>query len=189
MGMIVFGVTALIVCNDRQPETEDLEMKFRPSFIGILLIIVGIVFAIMGGRILKNANASSAWPTVQGEVTKSKVEKKTERVKRDGVSRVQTTFSANVQYRYAVEGLTYSGGKVSFGDHGGSQEHARQVVSRYPVGKTVEVFYDPQKPEAAVLESGAAWSSYLVLGIGMGSIIAGIAACMGMGRSRSRIEL
>ena len=158
-------------------------MRQRRPITGILFIFVGIIATIYGSIVLKNASASSAWPSVQGEVTESKVEKKVKRVKRDGRFETKTTFLANVQYSYSVDGTPYSGGKVSFGDYGGEQKHAREIVGRYPKGKAVDVYYDPEKPEMAVLEPGATRSSYLILGIGLVALIGGIAAYFGMGRS------
>ena len=152
-------------------------MKRSGSCTGILFILVGIVALIWGGIVLKNASASAAWSSVRGEVTESKVETKAERVKRNERWRTEKTYWAKVRYSYSVEGTPYTGGKVSFGEYGGKQEHARQIVKRFPKGKAVDVYYDPEKPEMAVLEPGVTKSSYLFLGIGLVSTICGIAAC------------
>ena len=88
----------------------------------------------------------------------------------------EKTYLAKVRYSYSVDGTPYTGGKVSFSQYGGRQEHSRQIVQQYPVGKAVDVYYDPEKPETAVLEPGVTNSSYLILGIGLLSTICGIAA-------------
>lgn len=138
------------------------------------MIVTGIIALIWGGLIVQNASVSSDWPSVKGEITKSKVEKKTERVKKNDRWQTKTTFWAGVQYSYSVDGTEFVGGKISFGDYGGEQEHARQIVKRFKKGKAVDVYYDPEEPKTAVLEPGTSNSSYLVLGIGLASLIAGI---------------
>lgn len=151
-------------------------MKSRRPLTGILFIFVGIIALIWGGIVLKNASASSAWPSVQGEVTESKVETKVERVKKNERWQNRRTYWAKVHYSYSVDGAPYSGAKVSFGEYGGKEKDARQIVKRFPKGKSVDVYYDPEKPEMAVLEPGATKASYLFLGIGLVSFIVGIAA-------------
>lgn len=113
---------------------------------------------------------------MQGEITESKVETKAERVKKNDRWQTKRTYWAQVHYGYSVQGTPYTGGKVSFVEYGGKQEHARQIVKRFPKGKAVDVYYNPEKPEMAILEPGVTNFSYLFLGIGLVSIIGGIAA-------------
>lgn len=108
------------------------KMKRKGSCTGILFILAGIIALIWGGFVLKNASASAAWPSVRGEVTESKVETKVERVKKNDRWRNVTTYSAKVHYGYSVGGTQHTGGKVSFGEYGGEQEHARRTVKRFP---------------------------------------------------------
>ena len=53
---------------------------------------------------------------------------------------------------------------VTFGQ---STEAAGEIVNRYPTGKKVKVFYNPQDLKVAVLEPGVSTSSYLFLGFGI----------------------
>lgn len=135
---------------------------------GPLFLVVGYVVAFMFGKpILDNARASRDWPQVTGTITKSEVH----RSRKKG----STMYSAEVVYDYTVEGKKLEGDTVWFGGNyrTSSDRGARDVVSRYPVGKQVPVFYNPQDPTLAVLESGAFLTSYVVFGIGLAFMIAG----------------
>jgi hypothetical protein len=69
-----------------------------------------------------------------------------------------------VQYSYQVGGQTYQGMKLAPGpDVGGTG--AGKVVARYPAGAQVMVFYNPQNPSDAVLETKAPaqWIMWLIL--------------------------
>lgn len=56
-----------------------------------------------------------------------------------------------VTYSYHVNGQAYEGRRIApSAESGGSG--AGKVIARYPVGSSVQVFYNPQDPSAAVLE-------------------------------------
>jgi len=87
-----------------------------------------------------------------------------------------TTYKANITYNYKVEGIDYTGDKVNFGDYSSSNSsHASAVLSRYPPGKAVKVYYSPKQPKLAVLETGSTWSTYFLFAFGTVFTIAGAA--------------
>ena len=43
------------------------------------------------------------------------------------------------------------------------EAESKRVVAQYPVGKAVPVYYNPNDPEAAVLEKGIYWPNLIVL--------------------------
>lgn len=58
-----------------------------------------------------------------------------------------------IHYEYSVDGKIYESNVVNYGNTGSSnRSFAEGYVNRYPVGKPVLVYYDPQQPEKAVLE-------------------------------------
>jgi hypothetical protein len=71
-----------------------------------------------------------------------------------------------VHYSYQVSGQSYQGMKLAPGPEVGGSGAAK-VVSKYPVGAQVMVFYNPQNPSEAVLERKAPglWIMWLLLGI------------------------
>ncbi|MCD4779321.1 MAG: DUF3592 domain-containing protein [Candidatus Omnitrophica bacterium] len=134
-------------------------------------IIFFVIFAIAGGIVTKigfgiyqNAKKSMEWPTVNGAVTSSEIE----RNHSSGSGSSSTTYGADIAYDYQIKGETYSANKVSFGEYSSSDiGHARKIVNKYPVGKVVNVYYNPDDLYIAVLEPGIFWSSYIVFVLGL----------------------
>lgn len=65
----------------------------------------------------------------------------------------------DIQYVYTVDGKEYTGSQI---DYDVKTADPRRMVKRYPVGSTVEVFFDASKPSYATLEKRPlGWSIYL----------------------------
>jgi hypothetical protein len=140
-------------------------------------LAAGIAMMVLWGiPTLQKAKTSTSWPTTRGVVIDSDMERKVD----NGTGRHRSrsiTYHAHVTYEYAVDGTEYNCSTVSFGQYGSSsRNHALQIVNRYPVGKTIEVHYDPDRPESAVLEPGVSFSSYL--GLGLGGVFAVVGAVL-----------
>ncbi len=138
---------------------------------GLLFAVVGYFVAFHFGKpILDNARASTAWPSVEGVIEQSSVST----THRSGKDK-KTMYAAEITYRYTVEALEYHCSTVAFGGNGSSSssQAAYAVTKRYPVGQAVPVYYEPQKPENAVLEPGVTWASYAVYGIGLVFLVVG----------------
>ena len=130
------------------------------------LAIVAIFLLLGGGlswwgwNILQDARASSTWPTVEGQVTRSEVTTSTDS---DG----DDSYSPEVTYEYLVDDQAYENTTIKFGENSySSRRRAQEIAATYPVGKQVDVFYDPKAPGRSVLEPGVSGGSYIVLGIG-----------------------
>jgi len=141
---------------------------------GILFTAVGFcVVYFLGWPMLREAKASSAWPTCDGVITVARVESKQER--RDG--KTTTMYSHHIEYRYSVDGKELTGDRVWTSDGGTSSNmssFAKKAVARYPVGKEVTVHYDPAAPAVCVLEPGATWVTYLPLVLGGAFFLVGL---------------
>jgi len=138
--------------------------------VGTIFLIVGYCLLTFWGKpTLENAKNSVDWPTVQGEVTKSKVGSHT--------SEDSTTYSADVTYRYLVNETEIHCDRIWFGDNYSTSDRTmfEKIVKKYPVGKEVKVYYNPDDEFIAVLEPGAVTSSYLGFGMGWGFMGIGIA--------------
>jgi len=143
--------------------TPKQAMFFMPIF-----AVVGVALTIFWGiPTARNAMESKNWPSTDGQITISNMSKNYD--SDDG----SVTYGAQVAYNYTVNSLSYTGSTVTFGDYGSSDpSHAGGIVSRYPVGKSVKVYYDSGDPKTSALEPGAGWSSFigLIVGIGFGII-------------------
>jgi hypothetical protein len=79
-----------------------------------------------------------------------------------------------VRYEYVVGGRTYTCDRVSFGDHSSSDAaRAQAIVKRYPKGRKVTAYYDPEDPSLAVLERGTSGWTYAPLGMGLLLLVIG----------------
>ena len=146
----------------------------------VLVVVVTAVMALFGGGLLfigirsrRAAQASRAWPSTQGTVASSQVIT-------SGSSRSRW-YKAQVTYTFTVDGQNYTSDKVFFGDaRSSSMAKEQRVVDRYKAGAPVEVFYNPQQPQEAVLErrTGGTTLVYLILGCVL-LLIAGFVAVMG----------
>jgi len=129
---------------------------------GPLFVVIGIFVAFYIGKpTVDNAKASLDWPTVEGRITVSEVQRKRNKDK--------VSYAANVGYDYEVNGEQRMGDTVWFGGNfsSSSSGFAHKTVDRYPKGTQVKVYYDPKNPDRAVLEPGTFWSTYMVYGVGL----------------------
>jgi ribosomal protein L21E len=98
--------------------------------------------------------AASDWPSVPGEVVISAPQVRKVKVidgnREEGHYYEERNF-ANVTYQYVIAGQTYRNNRVTIGEDRGNFEVA-ETIARYPVGKPVTVYYNPNRRSEAVLE-------------------------------------
>jgi hypothetical protein len=114
-----------------------------------LLIIGGIVWyvyiQIKKARTVKQA--SRTWPSTTGKIAKSRVEL--------AGGRDMATVEHRIIYEYQVGGRQYQCDQIHPGDkffEMASKEETYDLVDRYPVGRDVTVYYNPDNPAEAALE-------------------------------------
>jgi hypothetical protein len=135
-------------------------MKFLVSrIIPLIFAVIGALFVVFGVRGLIRSRASLSWPTAQGKVVASSVE-------RAGDTR--ETYRAKILYEFAVDGATFNGDRVAYGDfHHGDPHSPLPVVRRYPKGRVVTVHYMPGNPEECLLEPGLKAQHWFYPGVGL----------------------
>ena len=107
-----------------------------------------------------SSNIRSQWyADTTGTITASRMASSTDS---DG----DTSYRAEFEFDYVVDGQTRHGTKRRYGESSISGTNVRKTVQaildRYPVGANVTVHYDPQHPEWAVLESGLGGTDLLL---------------------------
>lgn len=144
---------------------------FMTRVFPLLFVAVGVGMLVVGVIGLRRAAASTDWPTTQGVIVSSEVE----RVRRNDPERGFTwTYHARISYGYSVGGEPYTGDRVGVGDYGSNtNHHARSVVRQYPVGSHVTVYYDPDRPQIALLEPGVRPMAFVIPGIGVAFVLFG----------------
>lgn len=125
--------------------------KFR-LILGIVSVIGAIFFFNKALDIHKNTDGSEKWPYVEGKVIKSKPAGLVR--KRRGTMPI--LYGVDIRYTYGVNGLEYTSDVVLIGGvtPADSSEIYERYLERYPKGSIVKVYYNPARPENAVLESG-----------------------------------
>ncbi len=125
-----------------------------PWFVyAMLLAPVGVILV---AAIYKTMQVREArdWPDVEGKVISARAEVRQVKVmdgeRADGHRFEERNF-AGITYEYIVAGKTYRNNRVSIGEDRGNFEVA-ETLARYPVGKAVTVYYNPNRRSEAVLE-------------------------------------
>ncbi len=138
----------------------------------LLFTLVGGVVAYLGVGDLFAAKASQDWPTVRGVIISSSVERQDDRGSSD---RDSTTYHAQIIYEFWVDEMKFTGDRVAFGEFGSSDPaHARRIVSRYPNGESVAVYYSEADPTECLLEPGIKAQAWFLPGVGLLFFIVGI---------------
>ena len=120
----------------------------------------------------KKAKASTQWPKASGEITNSKLISKRTRSKK----RTKTTYRAAIAFKYFIKNRVHIGDEVYIGHSNTSSSRfsAERILSRYPIGKDVSVYYDPKNPNYGILEPGTQMLHYLMLGGSLLFILIGL---------------
>jgi hypothetical protein len=113
---------------------------------------------------------SRSWPTVPGKIDASDVSQK-------ATYRSGRLWALDVRYVYRVACVDYVGTQLAFAPRWlGSQYIVEALARRYAVGAAVQVRYDPDQPDEAVLETDdqlatqrlfAVWVCLLVVAAGV----------------------
>ncbi|GEM_PF-2230580 len=113
-----------------------------------LVMALGIFYALaMGAKIAK----APRWPRAVATVT---------------VSKVQTTGrlrSPLIEYRYRAGGQMRRCRNYRLTPSYGAGDEANLIVQAHPVGRELEIYYDPAMPNLATIELGGNTRDYLRL--------------------------
>lgn len=121
-------------------------------FLTSLLTISSAAFAVWAGTELYEAVRGYSWPETTGRIITSEV-----RSKKMVAWRSYITYWPDIRYEYFKDGKPIIGDRIWFTVRGPGEETTRIAVAKYPVGKVVPVFVNPDDEHAAVLEKGVPW--------------------------------
>lgn len=156
--------------------------KWVIAGVAAVLILIGGVFAAIAYDNYQDGEATKAWPSTSGEVLSANVEEKERRERdSDGRSRTRYTYTPRVTYAYTIQGVDYTGHRIRADDSGGDRDKAFDTINDFPVGSTVDVYYDPSNPSSSVLRQGAdPVAVWLFGGIGGLFLVLGLVGVIGM---------
>lgn len=118
--------------------------------LGFLAMLIGGACLVWSFATISMVEASADWPTMDGVVSHSQVERRTSRIRGGGYN---VYYDADIRYRYRVDGEQYESGTFVIGaPHSfGDSSSAQAEVDAYPVGRSVTVYYSPDAPEQSAL--------------------------------------
>lgn len=125
------------------------------------LALTGAALVVGGVELYRRGVASAAWPAVRGRVLASEV----------GESRRSSagvTYYAAIRYAYEVEGRQFESDRVAVdGTVTPDPAPARAFVASYPVGREIEVHYDPADPGHSAVNPGPSLGPLVAVACGL----------------------
>lgn len=155
-------------------------------FVAICVGALSLIFAALGVWLIvryqrnkQKAEQSVNWPTTSGRVIESRI---TEHESEDEDGHTTYTYAPVVRFEYQVAGVTYTSDRLAVGSKIAisNRKKVEQQIAGYPEGKLIRVYYNPQNPSEAVLETRLTSKAELVAGIIL--IVVGLSIlCLGVG--------
>jgi hypothetical protein len=135
-------------------------------FLTIFLLIFGAAFGGLSYGTLRDYWASGNWSVAQGQVISAEMQSQTD-------SEGDTTYRAYVTYFYYAGDQRLTHDRVKFGDsiYSGSYDTAQDTLNKYPPETAIQVYYDPQNPQNAVIERTITTGGMLFAAVGVGSVL------------------
>eukprot|EP01037_Dinobryon_pediforme_P019368 gene19368-19780_t len=116
------------------------------SIVLLTILIVAAVFWFAYSYNKKKNAVIASWSETTGVILGTNI-------MRENDDRQGASYIPYVTYSYLALGQTLTGKRVAYKNMNYStQKRAQAVIDTYPVGKSVIVYFDPQKPSDAVLE-------------------------------------
>lgn len=142
----------------------------------LVIGLVGVGLFLLGWFQFRKVSASRVWPAVPGRIIAARVEAETTRGSDDEAD--STSYYPCIEYQYQVGPQTFRGTRIRFDRRGYARpKGAEQVLAALPIGRTVEVFYDPARPGEAVLERKNSTGMVLMI-VGGGIAVLAVAAAV-----------
>jgi hypothetical protein len=137
--------------------------------IGFLLIgaaVIALSLSLRG----RTRGRFRSWPAASGVVT--------DQEDSPGTLTSDETRLQIMHYSYSVNGVGYSGTlQMVIGKTMGENVRKQTFLNAYPVGKPVEVHYDPKDPNRSLIEPGSESGTFLTL-VGAGLALVGLVAIL-----------
>lgn len=146
---------------------------FIGMFFSAVFGLLGVIFVIVALRARQKAKTSQSWPAAQGSIESATLR---EHSNADPEGSSFTYYEPIIQYRYMVMGQQYSGQKVGYGASKVGRSQAQKIIDRYTPGASVQVYYNPQNPQEAVLETQASGSKIFLI-VGVIFVVVTLVAC------------
>ena len=128
-----------------------------------LFFLLAAIFIVVGIVNRNKAKKAGGWPSVQGKVIDAHLEESKSTDTEDFTS---VNYRPSVTYQFEVNGQTYKASKTGVIAVNYDQKTAQKKLDAFPVGSALTVYYNPEKPEDALLNPSKGTSNiFLIIGI------------------------
>jgi hypothetical protein len=124
-------------------------------------LVLGLAILSFGLVTLRGAWRTRRWPATDGRILSASTEEASDE---DG----KPLYQSRIAYEYQVGTTIYRGDRTSPGPHSFGRLFASstQAIGGHLEGRTCRVYYDPARPERAVLIPGPTLAHYAVTMLG-----------------------
>jgi hypothetical protein len=138
---------------------------------GVVFLLIGLAITVFSIAVKGRAKRRfESWPAASGVLTEQELASGT-------LTTTQTTRQI-MRFTYTVKGVSYDGMlQMIMGKTMGENVRKQAFLDTYPVGKSLEVHYDPADPSKNQLEAGSESGSFLTL-LGVGLAVVGIVSIL-----------
>jgi hypothetical protein len=119
-----------------------------------------LLFALGVYGFQRSAARTKSWPTAPGRIISSGVRAfESSSSNEGGAGRWTTQYRAEIIYTYDIAGVCYTGDMAKTGGSvsSTSDAFAKRAVAANPVGKTIEVHYNPDNPAQSAINPRLGW--------------------------------
>ncbi|HDS08103.1 MAG TPA: DUF3592 domain-containing protein [Bacteroides sp.] len=119
----------------------------------LFVSLIGLVMIVSALLSMYKARKTEFWRQATGKVLESDVAKN---IRSTGGNTKTTTYRPEICYNYQVDDQEYVSDRIGVTGSYSSSSPAKayRITTKYPVDKEVTVYYDPNKPDQSVLETG-----------------------------------
>ncbi|MFI4999421.1 MAG: DUF3592 domain-containing protein [Reyranellales bacterium] len=158
-----------------------------PGWLFMALFAMMIPTAIAGLIVYKmhEVHRAARWPSAQGRIVRSKT--RTVDIKLDNGSPSRGN-APDIEYVFSVDGVEHHGTRIGIGEIKPDSPEVEAALERYQVGRTGPVYYNPDRPEEAVLERDAPASPATMYTFAAGVMFVGLAVVVAFTRISEIID-
>lgn len=128
-----------------------------------LFFLLVVIFGIIGFVNRNKAKKAGGWPSIQGKVIEARLE---EHANSDPEDFSMANFRPVITYQYEVNGKVYNSNKTGMIPMNYDQKTAQKKLDAFPLGSALTVYYNPEKPEEALLNPSKTTANiFLIIGI------------------------
>jgi hypothetical protein len=142
----------------------------------VFVMLFSIVWTAMSVFVMVRSRRSTSWPKAIGTVVSAEVRRVVSEAGASDGAVNSVTYEPYVKYAYAVAGRAYEHDKFASAAQWAMREpaDAEAIVRGYPVGHQVPVFYNPSRPDDAVLVPGGSSGNWYFLLVGCVLFVASV---------------